>query len=148
MPSLDLEVETSPKFFMNLSQSAPVHPELTPSWSRATDMLDRFPLAFSFRQQLELNCTLPLKMTVRTHPFQKGKSSEYDPCNSQSSLYLDWFQLPIKCTLKEQKVLLIGEFGPFGTARKILLYAIYPHIFTHCCDKPASMFWLKLINNI
>lgn len=31
MSSLDLEAETPPKFFVNLSHSAHVHPELTPS---------------------------------------------------------------------------------------------------------------------
>lgn len=50
--------------------------------------------------------------------------------------------------LQEQRVLLIEEFGPPVTAKKILLSATSQYIFTHCCDKPASMFWLKLINSI
>lgn len=40
------------------------------------------------------------------------------------------------------------QFGTPVTAKKILLYAIYQHIFTLCCDNPANMFWLKLINSI
>lgn len=131
MSSLDFKAGKNLEFFVNLS-----HPELTSSWWRATDMPARFPLAFPFRQQPEQNCTLPLKMTVWTRPFQKGKSLQHDSRYSQSSLYIDWFQLPIRG-------LLIEKFDTPVIARKI-----HQHIFTDCCDKPASMFWLKLINSI
>lgn len=109
MSSLDIKAGTHLNFFVNLS-----HPELTASWSRDTDMPARLPLVFSYRQQLEQNCTLPLKMTACTRPFQKGKSLEHDSRYSQSSLYIDWFQLPVRA-------LLIEGFGIPVTAKKVHL---------------------------
>lgn len=119
MSSLDPEAETPPKFFVNLSHSVCVHPELTLSWLWATDILDRLPTAFSFSQQSELNCHQPRDDCINhSHSRKANKCLEHDSSNSQSSLHIDWFHLPIKCMLQE-------DFGPPVTAKKAPHYAIY-----------------------
>lgn len=84
---------------------------------------------------------IPRQLYKHSQFRKANKCLEHDSSNSQSSLHIDWFQLPIKCMLQE-------DFGPPVTAKKAPHYAIYHISHSLCYNKPASMFWLKSVNSI